>query len=88
MPNSGEVTEDYATYAKHLLTAGFVGFFFGAIATILGYSTTFYQRVGSGLLGFTIANPLPALLLFGVITGASYFFLRSKFKNNNKEKKK
>lgn len=39
---TGEVTEDYATYATHLGQAGFVGFIAGIVCTLIGLYTDWY----------------------------------------------
>jgi hypothetical protein len=79
MPNTGEVTEDYSTYMRHLLTAGFFGFIAGVIMTCLAVYTTVYQSVGASMGNFAISNPIITFAGVGIISLVSYVFIRSKF---------
>ena len=77
---TGEVTEDYATYLKHLVSAGLVGFFFGVVAVAIGVYTKWYGIIAGRLWTYTIENWIISLPMFAILMGLSYFFAKSKLK--------
>jgi len=89
MPNTGEVTEDYSTFAKHLAEAFFAGMGAGVLLLLIGYHTTLYQQLGTGLLKIASANPLAALVTIGFFTllGFVYFKYIRKHKSGGEKKK-
>lgn len=81
---TGEITEDYWTYAKHLLMAGCVGgmitIFLGAVSLwYLGLGTEVYTRITTGVSAFAGANPVFVVAIAAFILLVIFVLFRSRF---------
>ena len=78
MPNTGEITEDYPTYIKHMLMAFGAGALTMFILVLTWMYTKIFQTTGAVLWKFCLANPLVPLLSVGftILVTAVYFKTR------------
>jgi hypothetical protein len=72
---TGEVTEDYLTYFKHLLTAFTFGGLFGIIGTVIGVYTDWYIIILQRAWYMVV-------MLFLIVAVYLYFKLKGKARKN------
>lgn len=83
MPNTGEITEDYPTYAKHMITSALIGFILGVIAALVGIYTKFYQQAGAVIWKFCAANWIVPVIGVSFIMLVVFVYFKTKSTNKH-----